>query len=136
MTNDGRGGRLHQILWVEGCRSHTISRRRLKLFKPLRRHFPASPFSRMSGASIAFVVNRFTTNNTKGQEGSTIGSSRPAFAGRAAPQPERSLASGGRQNGLDGTGHSAFSFTTAAREQIWNMTSSLSRDCFVERLGR
>jgi hypothetical protein len=33
----------YQILWVRGFRGHTISGRGFNLFKPLRRHFPATP---------------------------------------------------------------------------------------------
>jgi hypothetical protein len=36
----------YHILWVRGCRGHTISRPGFNLFKPLRRHFPATPFCR------------------------------------------------------------------------------------------
>ena len=36
----------YQILWVRGFRAHTISRRGFNLFKPLRRHFRATPFCR------------------------------------------------------------------------------------------
>ena len=43
-----------------------------------------------------------------------------AFASRAAPRPDRSVANGGRRNGFDGTGHSAFSLTVAVYEQIKN----------------
>ena len=32
----------YQILWVRGCRAHTISGRESNLFKPLRRHFRAT----------------------------------------------------------------------------------------------
>src|SRR5271168_885110 len=33
---------VYHILWVRGFRAHTISRRGFNLFKPLRRHFPAT----------------------------------------------------------------------------------------------
>src|SRR5277367_2890518 len=36
----------YQILWVRGVRAHTISGRGFNLFKPLRRHFRATPFCR------------------------------------------------------------------------------------------
>src|SRR5271170_2091980 len=39
----GRAAAYH-ILWVRGYRDHTISRRGFNLFKPLRRHFQATPF--------------------------------------------------------------------------------------------
>ena len=35
---------VRQILWVRGFRGHTISGRGFNLFKPLRRHFRATPF--------------------------------------------------------------------------------------------
>src|SRR5271156_577819 len=34
------------MLWVRGFRDHTISRPGFNLFKPLRRHFPATPVCR------------------------------------------------------------------------------------------
>jgi len=37
---------VYQILWVRGFRDHTISGRGFNLFKPLRRHFRATPFCR------------------------------------------------------------------------------------------
>ena len=37
---------MHQIMWLRGFRAHTISRRGFNLFKPLRRHFPATRFCR------------------------------------------------------------------------------------------
>src|SRR5271170_1269020 len=36
----------YQMLWVRGFRDHTISGRGFNLFKPLRRHFRATPFCR------------------------------------------------------------------------------------------
>ena len=39
---------------------------------------------------------------------------------RRAPRPDRSDARGGRRNGFDGTGHSAFSLRAAAQEHIKN----------------
>jgi hypothetical protein len=41
----GRAGAYH-ILWVRGYRDHTIPGRGFNLFKPLRRHFRATPFCR------------------------------------------------------------------------------------------
>jgi hypothetical protein len=37
---------VYQILWVRVFRDHTISGRGYNLFKPLRRHFRATPFCR------------------------------------------------------------------------------------------
>jgi hypothetical protein len=37
---------VHHMLWVRGFRDHTISRPGFNLFKPLPRHFPATPFCR------------------------------------------------------------------------------------------
>src|SRR5277367_6967330 len=37
-------GPAYHILWLRGFRDHTISRRGFNLFKPLRRHFRATPF--------------------------------------------------------------------------------------------
>jgi hypothetical protein len=37
---------VYHILWVRSFRAHTISRPGFNLFKPLRRHFPATPFCR------------------------------------------------------------------------------------------
>src|SRR5271167_353122 len=38
----------YQILWVRGWRAHTISGRGSNLFKPLRRHFRATPSCRQA----------------------------------------------------------------------------------------
>jgi len=126
LRSDARGGRLHQILGVRGRRGHTTSRRELNPFKPLRRHFPATRLAaRPSGAAgPAAQAPRL--------ERPSIGSSSPAFAARYAPTDRLQAAAG--RNVSDGTGHSAFSFR-AAPEQIWNTRSSLSRNCFVGRLG-
>jgi hypothetical protein len=130
LRGDARGGRLHQILGVRGRRGHTTSRRELNPFKPLRRHFPATRLAaRPSGAAgPAAEAPRL--------ERPSIGSSSPAFAGRAArcAPTDRLQAAAGR-NVSDGTGHSAFSLRAAPLEQIWNTRSSLSRYCFVKRLG-
>jgi hypothetical protein len=40
------GAPVYHILWVRGFRAHTISRPGFNLFKPLRRHFRATPFCR------------------------------------------------------------------------------------------
>jgi hypothetical protein len=42
----GHRARVYQILWVRDVRDPTISRRGFNLFKPLRRHFWATPFCR------------------------------------------------------------------------------------------
>src|SRR5271170_1831224 len=39
---------VYQILWVRGFRAHTIPGRGFNLFKPLRRHFRATPFCRQA----------------------------------------------------------------------------------------
>jgi hypothetical protein len=39
---------VYQILWVRGFRAHTISGRGFNLFKPLRRHFRATPSRRQA----------------------------------------------------------------------------------------
>jgi hypothetical protein len=36
------------MLWLRGLRAHTISGRGFNLFKPLRRHFRATPSCRLS----------------------------------------------------------------------------------------
>jgi hypothetical protein len=38
---------VYQMLWLPGFRAHTISGSGFNLFKPLRRHFRATPFCRL-----------------------------------------------------------------------------------------
>jgi hypothetical protein len=54
----GRPRAVYHILWVRGSRAHTISGRGFNLFKPLRRHFRATPFCRqVYNAGIVSVPN-------------------------------------------------------------------------------
>ena len=78
----------YQILGVQGCRGHTISEREFNLFKPLRRHLPASAKNSLSPEQIlddqlfvSFVVD-FTTKLA-------IGLRRPPGMKRVFPPPPR-----------------------------------------------
>jgi hypothetical protein len=54
----GRPRAVYQILWVRGFIDPTISGRGFNLFKPLRRHFRATPFCRqVYNAGIVSVPN-------------------------------------------------------------------------------
>src|SRR5271155_1812535 len=44
----------YQMLWVRGFRDHTISRPGFNLFKPLRRHFPATQLPSCSLTAVEF----------------------------------------------------------------------------------
>ena len=79
-------------LWDRVCRDHTISRRELNLFKPLRHHFRASRFA--AGPSDAATP----AAEAPQLERPTIGSSGAAFAGRAprcAPSDRLQATAGG-----------------------------------------
>ncbi len=98
----------HQILWVQGCQGHTISRRESNLFKPLRRHFRASPLCRQAlprrgagdrNAAVQEMDDRLL----------------PPGLREARHAPRLEVAGGGSGNGFDV--HSASSFRAAAREQ-------------------
>jgi len=96
----------YQILGLRHVRGHTTPRRGCNDFKPLRRHFPAS---RRARSAVRPSRAAMPPTEAPRFKRSKIGSSRPAFARRAARRPRQSVASGGRQNGFDGTGHLAVS---------------------------
>jgi hypothetical protein len=96
-----------------GRRHHTISRRELNLFKSLRRHFPANAFCRQA----------LLRHNAGGRSAAARETHDQLFQpglrrARRELRPDRSLASGGRRNGFDGTGHSAFSFGGGLRTNM------------------
>jgi hypothetical protein len=50
---------VYQMLWLPGFRAHTISGSGFNLFKPLRRHFRATPFCRQRrDASVQKIDDR------------------------------------------------------------------------------
>jgi len=75
---------VYHILWVRSFRGHTISRRGFNLFKPLRRHFPATPISlsRHDPATETPRLKRSTID-------STVSSWRRRRNGLSHPPPYR-----------------------------------------------
>ncbi len=113
-----------------GCRGHTIPRRGFNLFKPLRRHFPASPFCRRA------LPRRGAGDRNAAARRPMIGSSRPASpmrAARRAPTDRLQAAAGGTASTEPDTRPSP---SGRRHRNKYRTSATLSRNCFFSRETR
>src|SRR5271170_7268850 len=75
-------GPAYHILWLRGFRDHTISRRGFNLFKPLRRHFPATLAVNLSRSDLG---DRNASVQTNDDQPRREGFRRRAFGHRGLP---------------------------------------------------
>jgi hypothetical protein len=94
----------YQILWVRGFRDHTNLGRGFNLFKPLRRHFRATPFCRRGRADLGPMrqtptLLRLRKNAARSPRWGSVPLSRDSWLGERMARPFRiasqSVAHGG-----------------------------------------
>ena len=123
----------YQMLWVRGFRDHTISRRGFNLFKPLRRHFPATCRQTLSrrdpGAAGARHREQSEATQTKGLQPrrgldcrSPSTKLRPLVATRAyRTRPDRGCT---KAKALGGVGHVGSCLASDQRKHLGTVSDN------------